>query len=411
VKVLMVIGALACSLASALGQGAADQDPRVTAVTGESWLNHLHRPFSETSMGRSSWRLGPSALQTGSFTPHPSTAFVSQANPLNLHGADLYRLNCQGCHGELGQGAPPEIASLINPVRASSAALVQERMKALGMDLSRRESAEMANQASAALLQRLHDGGQNMPSFRHLTQPEIRSLVAYLKQLAGVPGAEREQIAVPEAPARIGELIAKSTCHVCHDATGPYPTVEQLAEGGIPPLITLSERLSQTQLVRKVTAGAPILMGSPALVYRGRMPVFSYLSENEAADVYGYLNAYPPTQMAGVDQIAQNSPMNQQSDSPRPSPEPATLQALAPRESDESIVLPAGITLSAMALIGLGCGITVFEFHRHGAEHKARDTSTTAAESSPIPDSNMEALAEVRQPATQAKEAAAGRKA
>jgi hypothetical protein len=35
-------------------------------------------------------------------------------------------------------------------------------------------------------------------------------------------------------------------------------------------------------------------MGSPAAPCRGRMPVFDYLSEDEAADVYLYLSLYPP---------------------------------------------------------------------------------------------------------------------
>ena len=33
-------------------------DASVTSVTGESWLNHLHRSFDETSMGKTN-TLGP----------------------------------------------------------------------------------------------------------------------------------------------------------------------------------------------------------------------------------------------------------------------------------------------------------------------------------------------------------------
>jgi hypothetical protein len=35
-------------------------------------------------------------------------------------------------------------------------------------------------------------------------------------------------------------------------------------------------------------------MGTPATPYRGRMPVFNYLSHDEAADAYMYLALYPP---------------------------------------------------------------------------------------------------------------------
>ena len=34
---------------------------------------------------------------------------------------------------------------------------------------------------------------------------EVRALVAYLKQLSGLPGAEREQATVKESPIRVGE--------------------------------------------------------------------------------------------------------------------------------------------------------------------------------------------------------------
>ncbi len=39
-------------------------------------------------------------------------------------------------------------------------------------------------------------------------------------------------------------------------------------------------------------------MGTPPSLYRGRMPVFCYLSVDEAADVYLYLTLYPPESAA-----------------------------------------------------------------------------------------------------------------
>jgi len=196
----------------------------VTAVAGESWLNHLHRPLGETSMGKTE-RLGPPVPapeeQTAGSQPGPSKR--STTGSVVLHGSDLYRMNCQGCHGESGLGAPPEIGSVLDPVRATSADAVMDRMKKVGMNMSRAEAAGMARQSKAALLQRLHDGGQDMPAFPHLSEPEVRSLIAYLKQLAGLPKAEKEQFAVRESPARVGELIVKSTCHTCHSAGGAKP--------------------------------------------------------------------------------------------------------------------------------------------------------------------------------------------
>jgi mono/diheme cytochrome c family protein len=227
---------------------------------------------------------------------------ASSTESVTLHGADLYRLNCQGCHGEAGLGAPPEINSLIDPVRATSVPLILARMKKSGMDMSSGAAAELARQSQAALLQRIHSGGVEMPSFSQLNDAEVRALIAYLNQLAGVPGAK--QLTVTETPARVGELIVKSTCHTCHDATGPNPSSQQLEDGTIPPLETLTTRVDQMELIRKVTSGAPVTMGTPPTPHRGRMPVFYYLSKSEAADVYLYLTSYPPSQSAAPTKAA-----------------------------------------------------------------------------------------------------------
>jgi mono/diheme cytochrome c family protein len=298
-----------------------------------------------------------------------------------LHGSDLYRLNCQGCHGESGLGAPPEIGSLIDPVRATSATMVEQRMSKVGMVMSRRQTAELVTQSRVALLKRLHEGGQDMPSFHHLSAGEIHSLVVYLQQLAGVPGAEEEQVEIQESHARVGELIVKSTCHICHSATGANPTPAELSQGAIPPLSALPERVNQAQLVRKVTSGAPVITATTSSVFRGRMPVFSYLSENEAADVYEYLIAYPPTELAGSDHAVQAGllgPANPPAD-PRgeraTAAQPAPSQAIVPREQYESVVLPISVGLFAVVLILLGCWITWREFGRLLVESQARAAS------------------------------------
>ncbi len=280
------------------------QSVKVTAVEGESWLNHLSRSFNETSMGKTG-RLGPPPSLTSEDAPRlqPSCFLLSKSETVTLHGADLYRLNCQGCHGESGAGAPPEINSVINPVRATSPALVMARMKSVGMDMSPATAVQLAQQARAALQLRLHQGGENMPPFPHLDETEIHALLAYLKQLAGFPGAEHEQMTVKESRLRVGEHIVKSTCHTCHGAAGPNPNAKQLLEGAIPPLSTLTTRTTMAELVRKVTQGAPIVMGEPAIACRGRMPVFGYLTAAEAEDVYLYLESYPPSQ-AGTTTLA-----------------------------------------------------------------------------------------------------------
>jgi mono/diheme cytochrome c family protein len=281
-------------LSSLPGYTASSKEIPVTVVEGESWIKHLHRSFNDTSMGKTG-HLGPPAPMPGDEPTQRqlgiSAGFVAQT--VTLRGSDVYRMNCRGCHTESGLGAPPEINSVIDPVRSTSSAIIMDRMKKRGMDMGRADAAVLAKQANDALLQRCHKGGQDMPAFPHLSDAEIRSLVAYLKLLAGVPGAEREQVGVTESPVHVGEHIVKSTCHICHSAAGRNPTPEEILEGVIPPLNTLTTRTSLPEFVRKVTGGAPIVMGSPPLPYRGTMPVFDYLSEDEAADAYLYLTLYP----------------------------------------------------------------------------------------------------------------------
>src|ERR1700758_3486976 len=227
---------LVCVLAiSALGQTAATRPVDVTPVAGESWLSHLHRNFEETSMGKTG-RLGPPSSIEVEETPdlQRQLSVDSTRQTVTMRGADLYRLNCWGCHGEFGLGAPPEINSVINPTRAASTVLIMERMKKLGMNMSRADAAELASQAKTSLMLRLHAGGTDMPPFPHLSEPEVRAIFAYLKQLAAVPGAEKQQVAVEESRLRVGEHIVKSTCHICHNAAGPNPNPEQLLHGAIP---------------------------------------------------------------------------------------------------------------------------------------------------------------------------------
>lgn len=282
------------------GQTARTKEPAVTPVQGESWINHLNRPFNQTAMGKTG-RLGPPPPVPRTKAPPLPTLTAGYGSQTKLlHGSDLYRLNCYGCHRENGLGAPPEINSVINPVRSTSTAVIMEQMKERGkrlgmeMNISRADADALAKQSHDAIIQRLHKGGQDMPPFPQLSEAEIRTLEAYLRALAAVPGAEKAQRTVPETPARVGELIVKATCHICHSATGQNPTPEQLIAGAIPPLSALTNRTSMQDFVRKVTRGATITMGRDPAPYRGRMPVFDYLSEEEAADAYLYLTLYPP---------------------------------------------------------------------------------------------------------------------
>jgi mono/diheme cytochrome c family protein len=347
-------------------------DP-VTAVTGESWLIHLHRPLNQTSMGDTGRWEPPAPMpgdQTAPAQPRLTSGYDSE--PVLLHGEDLYRLNCRACHGEYGLGAPPEINSVINPVRATSVALITERMKRLGMDINRGEVAQLAKQSKAALILRLHNGGQDMPPFPQLRESEIRLLVGHLKQLAGVPraAADKEEPAAPESPVRVGELIVKSTCHICHSAQGRNPSPQQLLDGAIPPLNTLTNRVSRADFVRKVTRGAAIEMGTPPLPYRGRMPVFYYLSEEEAADAYLYLTLYPPNQAVQA-QAAATVEHNPNDLSPPPGTGGELMQVLPPNQGVDTKAIAYAALFSFLLLLG-SIGFTVREFKRLSVTKRPR---------------------------------------
>ncbi|HEX8892835.1 MAG TPA: c-type cytochrome, partial [Terriglobales bacterium] len=358
-------------------------DARVAAVSGESWLTHLNRSFGDTSMGKTG-RLGPGPQEEDALQPPPQRPIYSSRDGIKLHGSDLYRLNCQGCHGESGLGAPPEINSVINPVRATSVALVVARMKERGMDISYADASNLAQQSKAALLERVHKGGENMPSFPQLSETEIPALLAYLNHLAVVPGYASDSLVVKESHVRVGELIVKSTCHICHSAIGPNPGPQQLMDGAIPPLSTLTARKNQSEFVRKVTQGAPVLMGTPAMLCRGRMPVFFYLTDEEAADVYQYLRLYPPTEQSPDGPLvaafmAVTSHSGRRPASPLPTHGSASGAAEAAESERDAEIEKAAVsitaTMVAFALVG-GLVFTFREFKRLSPEitsHAGRD--------------------------------------
>jgi mono/diheme cytochrome c family protein len=356
-------------------------DGAVTAVSGESWLIHLNRSFNDSSMGRTG-RVGPAPVPGEDMAPAlSSVSLPSTAGNVRLRGADLYRLNCRGCHGESGLGAPPEINSVINPVRATSVDLIMERMKINGMAISRAEAGKLAQQSNAAILQRLHQGGESMPPFSHLGEAEIRSLLAYLRELADLPGAKNGQTEVTESHVRVGELIVKSTCHTCHSAVGPDPGTQEMLNGAIPPLSALTQRKREPEFIGKVTQGAPVLMGTPALLCRGRMPVFFYLSEEEAADVYLYLTLYPPKEPTNVTPVMASMQSAQPpSGNGTGSPEASLVANAKPSGNREATTiadvrmegLPWWTAAVATVLLAGGLVFTLREFRRLSAKSAAR---------------------------------------
>ncbi len=285
----------------------------VTPVSGPSWLIHLgisddmgrlggNMPAPQSGreeprltggggggkgmgMGGMMRRIYPKIRSGGKdFTVLMNESF-------ELAGSDLYRLNCQSCHGPKGEGAPPEINSLIGPVQGTSIPFLQERMKKLGRSLSDSMARGLAGGADSTLRDRLQRGGKKMPAFQHLRGDEITALLQHLERLAGVfPPGEKEML-VPQSMARVGEHLVKGTCHICHSATGPGGGHMAMMQGIVPSLASMPGDRSLQEVVRQVRQGSsPMMsmMGGPV------MPALPYITDDEAAAAYLYLMQYPP---------------------------------------------------------------------------------------------------------------------
>jgi cytochrome c len=159
---------------------------------------------------------------------------------------------------------------------------------------------QLAQQADATLRQRLAQGGQppklpyleTMPAFAHLTEPEIAALEAYLKVLARAPGAGPATATAPESAFRVGELVVRGTCRVCHDATGSGGGHAAMMAGLVPALVGMPEQMSLEAVVHKVRHGWQALSGMSHQL--SRMPVFPYLTDEEVAAAYLYLAYVAP---------------------------------------------------------------------------------------------------------------------
>ena len=262
-----------------------------TPAVGESWVRHLHVSLENTALGGIG-RWGP-AVAGG---PGPGSALPRREPldaPLVVTGRDLYRVSCQACHREDGSGAPPEVLPVTSLARATSRQYFRDKMKERGLPVDEAQLARNAAEAEASLRKRIRSGGEKMPPFPQLDRAETESLIAYVKQLAGVPEPGPAPPPLQEPVIRVGELLVKGTCHVCHDAAAAPTTAFEyrVGYGEPPPLAFFTEQRTLPQLVRKVREG----LAEPSVSARhGRMPVFDYLTPEEITAAYIYLLAVPP---------------------------------------------------------------------------------------------------------------------
>ncbi len=292
----------------------------VDVVQGPSWLRHLGLKPEETRLGQAGGQTPARGAETPAATARAESAAVQKlfslgrqsddragrailAKPITASGSDLYRLDCQSCHGSEGNGAPPEILPLVDPVRATSVALVRERMEKAGHPIPEEMAKTLADQAEASLRHRIREGGKEMPGFPHLHDAEVNALLGYLGQLAGVPQAKPAPAMVTVSLGHLAEHLVAGTCHVCHDATGPGASPMMMMRSGvIPSLASLPQQRSATDVVAKVREGRSSMGGMGHMMGGGmgmgtgaaRMPTFPYVTSDEVALAYAYLALYPP---------------------------------------------------------------------------------------------------------------------
>lgn len=239
------------------------QQANVTPVRGPSWLSRLGFTVMATSYGRA----GNWALKQGQETEpitekHKDDSFI-------LTGRDLYRLSCRSCHGADASGVPSEIKSMRGMIRASDSAVGQRKL-------------EMA----------IGHPGHKLPSADHLNAVEMKALVAYLQEIAGVPGAAKRQVWIEEPAVRVGEHLVKGTCHTCHAAVGPGSGTKPIATPGVPPsLASLLQDRAVGEVIRKAHQGLPTPEEG---AQRGTMPILSFVTNDDLVAAYEYLAAFPP---------------------------------------------------------------------------------------------------------------------
>jgi mono/diheme cytochrome c family protein len=270
----------------------------IPANQGQSWLKHLGLTVSQSRMGQVGGTVSAPANATlnsilqrflTTFRTSPEQASSILNEKFTASGADLYRWNCQSCHGADGQGAAPEINSVIGPVQGTSVALTKKRMEARGLDVDDDMAQQVSDLADGSLRDRLQHGGKNMPSFEYMRPDEVEALYGYLEKLSSVPPTKRDGLVVSESASRVGEHIVRGTCHICHDATGPGSGHAALKQGTIPSLASIPRDHSLSGVVHQVHDGSCGMMKATG---EDVMPAYPYFTEDEIAAVY--LLTYSP---------------------------------------------------------------------------------------------------------------------
>ena len=171
---------------------------------------------------------------------------------IQISGTDLYRINCQSCHGPDGKGQPPDIPSLWD---------FSKKLNSL--------DAREAREAEQLLRKRLHEDGLGMPAFDYFTKVEENAVVNYLRSLGGEE--LKEDYALTISAEKLGEQIVKANCTSCHSL--------KIEDGRMGPasLAGATDRFTKTEIFNLLDNGFCM------------MPSFDHFTTGEKEALYSYL--------------------------------------------------------------------------------------------------------------------------
>ena len=137
-------------------------------------------------------------------------------------------------------GAPPEINSLIGPVQAASAA-VDDRTNEGARETRRRGIHPPAHHEHRG---RPAQAPQDRRTQHAVVRPSVRRrdharCGPISTSWPACPTRSRGALTVTEPADRVGELVVKGTCHICHDATRADNAPTTVLSGVIPALASM----------------------------------------------------------------------------------------------------------------------------------------------------------------------------
>jgi mono/diheme cytochrome c family protein len=185
--------------------------------------------------------------------PVAGTSLDPAAPGASMSGRDVYRLNCQACHGPAGAGTP----------QAPTLLTAAQKIASGGDDSEVRG--------------RLTRGGERMPAFPHLSRPEVDAIISYLGVLGGAKPVDGPTVAAPTGR-DLGERIYRSNCASCHES-GRATSTGMMCQPAT--LAGATERFSKAQVMNLLNVGV------------GPMPAFPHLAQNERDALWTYLQKLP----------------------------------------------------------------------------------------------------------------------